>query len=51
MVLRHVKGSLCQGGAEVRLDANKAARFNVSVQSTDGFDRLLPHTERRLPLP
>jgi hypothetical protein len=35
----------------VRLDAGKAARFNVSTQSTGGFDRLLPHTERDLPLP
>jgi hypothetical protein len=25
-------------------------RFNVSRQSTGGFDRLLPHTERDLPL-
>ena|SRR5712692_2183315 len=37
--------------AEVRLDAGKAARFNVSAQSTGGFDRLLSHTERGLPLP
>jgi len=36
---------------EVRLDAGKAARFNVSAQSTGGFDRLLPYTERDLPLP
>jgi hypothetical protein len=35
----------------VRLDAGKAARFNGSEQPTDGFDRLLPHTERDLPLP
>jgi hypothetical protein len=34
--------------AEVRLDIGKAARFNASVQSTGGFDRLLPHTERDL---
>jgi hypothetical protein len=37
--------------AEVRLDANKAGRFNVSAQSTGGFYRLLPHTEGDLPLP
>jgi hypothetical protein len=37
--------------AEVRLDAGKATRFNVSAQPTGGFDRLLPHTQRRLPLP
>jgi hypothetical protein len=35
----------------VRLDASKATRVNVSAQSTGGIDRLLPHTERRLPLP
>src|ERR1700730_8277517 len=28
--------------AEVRLDANKAERFNVSAHSTGGFVRLLP---------
>jgi hypothetical protein len=37
--------------AQVRFDASKAARFNVSAQSNGGFGRLLPHTERRLPLP
>jgi hypothetical protein len=26
---------------EVRLDASKATRFNVSAQSTGGFDRFL----------
>ncbi len=36
--------------AEVRLDAGKAALFNVSAQSTGRFDRLLPRTERHLPL-
>ena len=35
----------------MRLGAGKAARFNVSTQSTGGFDRLLPHTERDLLLP
>jgi hypothetical protein len=37
--------------AEVRLDAGKAARFNVSARSNGSFERLLPHTERDLPLP
>jgi len=37
--------------AEVRLDASKATRFNVSALSTGGFDRLLPHTERRFKTP
>ena len=37
--------------SDVRLGAGKAARFNVSTQSTGGFDRLLPHPERDLPLP
>jgi hypothetical protein len=36
--------------AEVRLAVSKAARFNVSAQSTDGFDRPLAHPERDLPL-
>jgi hypothetical protein len=32
--------------AKVRLDAGKAARLSAPAQSTVGFDRFLPHTER-----
>jgi len=37
--------------AEVRLDAGKAPRFNVSTQFNWRFRHLLPHTERDLQLP
>jgi len=38
------------GTPEVCLDGDKAARFNVSAQSTGGLGRFLLHTERGLPL-
>jgi hypothetical protein len=45
------QGPRLTGSSSVKNGAGKAARFNVSTQSTGGFDRLLPHTERDLPLP
>jgi len=36
--------------AEVRLDASKATRFNVSAQSTGGFDRLAERQHAAAPM-